>query len=273
MRDALAVDRFYREERPEYVVVAAAKVGGIGANSTYPVDFLLHNLEIQNNLIRGAFEHGVTKLLFLGSSCIYPKLAPQPIVESALLSGPLEPTNEAYAIAKIAGIKLCQAYARQYGARFISGMPTNLYGPGDNYDLANSHVLPALIRRFHEAKENGAPSVTLWGTGSAMREFLYSDDLAEACLLLLRQYESPEVINIGSSIELTIRALAEKIAGLIGYKGEILWDATKPDGTPRKILDNGKINALGWSPRIPLDEGIRKAYAEWLGRAPAPVLV
>ena len=263
LRDTAAVNAFYREARPEYVVVAAAKVGGIGANSAYPVDFLLHNLEIQNNLIRGAFEHGVTKLLFLGSTCIYPKLAPQPMTEDALLGGPLEPTNEPYAIAKIAGIKLCQAYARQHGARFISGMPTNLYGIGDNFDLANSHVLPAMIRRFWEAKEAGAPSVTLWGDGTPRREFLFSDDLAEACLFLLRNYEEPGIINIGCGEDLSIRELAALIAEIVGYEGETRWDTTKPNGTPRKLSDVSKITALGWKAKTPLPEGLRRVVAWW----------
>ncbi|HEY8966131.1 MAG TPA: GDP-L-fucose synthase [Candidatus Methylacidiphilales bacterium] len=262
LRDAAAVDAFYRKERPEYVVVAAAKVGGIGANSAYPVDFLLHNLEIQNNLIRGAFEHGVTKLLFLGSTCIYPKLAPQPLSEESLLTGPLEPTNEAYAVAKIAGIKLCQAYAKQYGARFISAMPTNLYGIGDNFDLANSHVLPAMIRRFSEAKEAGKPSVTLWGDGTPRREFLFSDDLAEACLFLLKNYEDPGIINIGCGEDLSIRDLAALVAETVGYEGETLWDTSKPNGTPRKLVNVAKIRALGWAPKTPLADGLR-IVADW----------
>ncbi len=262
--DRARVDAFYREAKPECVVVAAARVGGIVANKTYPVDFLLENLEIQNNLIRGAFEGGVKKLLFLGSSCIYPKLAPQPIREDSLLTGPLEPTNEAYALAKIAGIGLCQAYARQHGACFISAMPTNMYGPGDNFDLENSHVLPAMIRRFHEAKEGKAPSVTLWGTGAPRREFLYSDDLAEACLLLLREYENPaEIVNIGYGDDVTIRALAETVAKIIGYAGRIEWDASRPDGTPRKLLDSARMRALGWAPRVSLEEGVAKSYALW----------
>jgi len=269
LRDKTAVDAFYQAERPEYVIDAAAKVGGIVANSTYPVDFLLHNLEIQNNLIGGAHEHGVTKLLFLGSSCIYPKHAPQPMTEDSLLTGPLEPTNEAYAIAKIAGVRLCQAYARQYGARFISAMPTNLYGIADNFDLQTSHVLPALIRRFHEAKQRGDAAVTLWGTGTPRREFLYADDVAEACLFLLLRYESPEIVNIGCGEDLTIRELAEKIARLIGFGGAIQWDPSKPDGTPRKLLDVSRITALGWKPKTSLDAGLPQAYAWWLSR-PSP---
>jgi len=266
LRDKAAVDAFYRAERPEYVIDAAAKVGGIAANWNFPVDFLLHNLEIQNNLIRGAHEHGVAKLLFLGSSCIYPKLAPQPLTEDSLLTGLLEPTNEPYAIAKIAGIRLCQAYARQYGARFISAMPTNLYGIADNFDLQTSHVLPALIRRFHEAKQRGDAALTLWGTGSPRREFLYADDVAEACLYLLRHYESPEIVNIGCGEDLTIRELAGKIARLVGFTGPIQWDPSKPDGTPRKLLDVSRIKSLGWAPKTSLDAGLEKAYAWWLAQ-------
>ena len=266
LRDKAAVDAFYRTERPEYVIDAAAKVGGIAANWNFPVDFLLHNLEIQNNLIRGAHEHGVAKLLFLGSSCIYPKLAPQPLTEDSLLTGLLEPTNEPYAIAKIAGIRLCQAYARQYGARFISAMPTNLYGIADNFDLQTSHVLPALIRRFHEAKQRGDAALTLWGTGSPRREFLYADDVAEACLYLLRHYESPEIVNIGCGEDLTIRELAGKIARLVGFTGPIQWDPSKPDGTPRKLLDVSRIKSLGWAPKTSLDAGLEKAYAWWLAQ-------
>ncbi len=267
LRDKAAVDAFYRAERPEYVIDAAAKVGGIAANWDFPVDFLLHNLEIQNNLIRGAHEHGVAKLLFLGSSCIYPKLAPQPLTEDSLLTGPLEPTNEPYAIAKIAGIRLCQAYARQYGARFISAMPTNLYGIADNFDLQTSHVLPALIRRFHEARQRGDASLVLWGTGTPRREFLYADDVAEACLFLLRHYESPEIVNIGCGEDLTIRELAEKIARLVGFTGAIEWDASKPDGTPRKLLDVRRLKSLGWAPKTSLDAGLEKAYAWWLAQS------
>jgi len=267
LRDKAAVDAFYRAERPEYVVDAAAKVGGIAANWNFPVDFLLHNLEIQNNLIRGAHEHGVAKLLFLGSSCIYPKLAPQPLTEDSLLTGLLEPTNEPYAIAKIAGIRLCQAYARQYGARFISAMPTNLYGIADNFDLQTSHVLPALMRRLHEAKQRGDAAITLWGTGTPRREFLYADDVAEAALYLLLHYESPEIVNIGCGEDLTIRELAEKIARLVGFTGSIQWDASKPDGTPRKLLDVSRIKSLGWAPKTPLDTGLEKAYAWWLAQS------
>lgn len=262
--DQAAVDRFYAEERPEYVFVAAAKVGGIVANATYPADFLYENLQIQNNLIAGAWRAGVRKLLFLGSSCIYPKFAPQPIPESALLTGPLEPTNEWYAIAKIAGIKLCQALRRQYGCDFISAMPTNLYGPNDNYHPQNSHVLPALIRRFHEAKASNAPSVTCWGTGTPLREFLHADDLARACVFLMENYSDPEIINIGSGTDLPIRDLAEMIRDSVGYAGEIRWDAGKPDGTPRKLMDSSRIFALGWKPVIALPDGIKSACEEYI---------
>jgi GDP-L-fucose synthase len=264
LRDAVAVRAFFSSTRPDYVILAAAKVGGIGANARYPVEFLLDNLSVQNSVIPAAHEFGVKKLLFLGSSCIYPKFAPQPIPESALLSGPLEPTNDAYAIAKIAGIKLCEAYRREYDAPFISAMPTNLYGQGDNFDLENSHVLPALIRRFHEAREAGRPEVVLWGTGSARREFLYSDDLACACIHLLNHYVSPDIINIGCGQDLTIRELAETIQEIVGFSGDIVWDATKPDGTPRKLLNVEKLFNLGWKPRVPLREGIRLAYDWWL---------
>ena len=264
LRDPNAVRRFYEEQKPEYVIVAAAKVGGIIANRDHPVEFLLHNLQIQNNLISSAFESGVKKLLFLGSSCIYPKFAPQPIPESALLTGALEPTNEAYAIAKIAGIKLCQAYSAQHGAPFISAMPTNLYGPEDNFDLTSSHVLPALIRRFHEAKERGDDSVTLWGTGSPRREFLHVDDLAEACLFLLENYDAPDIVNVGCGDDVTIAELAGIVKDTAGFEGEIRWDTSKPDGTPRKLMDIGKIKAMGWSPRIGLKEGIAGAAKWWL---------
>lgn len=264
--DRAAVDRFYREQRPEYVFFAAAKVGGIHANDTYPADFLYDNLQIQNALIDGAYRAGVKKLLFLGSSCIYPKHAPQPIPEDALLTGPLEPTNEWYAVAKIAGIKLCQAYRKQYGCDFISAMPTNLYGPNDNYHPQNSHVLPALIRRFHEAKVQNAPSVTCWGTGSALREFLHADDLAKACVFLMRNYSAPEIVNIGSGSDLSIRELAQLVSRTIGYKGEILWDSSKPDGTPRKLMDSSRIFGLGWKPEIEFSAGIASAYADFLER-------
>jgi len=261
LTDGGTVRGFFAQERPEWVVVAAAKVGGIKANADYPVEFLLENLKIQNNLIEAAHEAKVRKLLFLGSSCIYPKFAPQPIPETALLTGELEPTNEPYALAKIAGIKLCQAYAREYGDRFISAMPTNLYGPGDNFDLRSSHVLPALIRKVHDAKEAGARDVVIWGTGTPRREFLHVEDLARACRFLLEEYESPEIVNIGVGEDVTIRELAEMICEVIGYKGGLVFDATKPDGTPRKLLDVRRINGLGWKARIPLREGIGMTYA------------
>jgi len=254
--------QFFLKESPDIVILAAAKVGGIKANNDYPVEFLLENLRIQNNVIRSADQSGVRKLLFLGSSCIYPKLAPQPIPESALLSGPLEPTNEAYAIAKIAGIKLCQAYAREYGAKFISVMPTNLYGPNDNFDLETSHVLAALVRKAHEAKAQYEKQLIVWGTGKPRREFLHVDDLAAACLLLLEKYDSPEIINIGCGEDVTIRQLADLVCEVVGFDGELVWDKTKPDGTPRKLLDVTRIRKLGWQPRIPLRKGIAQTY-EW----------
>ena len=262
LTDEPAVTKFFACEKPHIVIIAAAKVGGIKANNDYPVEFLLENLRIQNNVIRSAFETGVRKLLFLGSSCIYPKFAPQPIPESAFLSGPLEPTNEAYAIAKIAGIKLCQAYAREYGATFISVMPTNLYGPNDSFDLERSHVLPALLRKAHEAKTRNEGKLIVWGTGKPRREFLHVDDLASACLLLLEKYDSPEIINIGCGEDITIRELAELICDVVGFDGDLVWDASKPDGTPRKLLDVTKIHALGWQPMIPLRQGIAQTY-EW----------
>ena len=258
--DRAAVRAFFEKERPSIVVDAAAKVGGILANYEQPVEFLVQNLTIQNNLIEAAADFGTRKLLFLGSSCIYPKLAPQPIPESALLTGPLEPTNDAYAIAKIAGIKLCQAYAREYGKNFISGMPTNLYGPHDNYDLHNSHVLPAFIRKVHEAKKSGAKSITVWGTGTPRREFLHTGDLADACLFLLENYDQPDLVNIGCGEDVTIRELAETVCDVIGFDGVLEFDTSKPDGTPRKLLDISKIKSLGWSPRISLREGIADAY-------------
>ncbi len=258
------VARFFEREKPRLVVVAAATVGGIKANNDFPVEFLLNNLKIQNNLIQSAYESGVEKLLFLGSSCIYPKHAPQPIPETSLLTGPLEPTNDAYAIAKIAGIRLCQAYHSEYGRNFISAMPTNLYGPGDNFDLKKSHVLPALLRKIHEAKEAGLPEVVIWGTGSPRREFLHVEDLAAACRFLLERYDSPEIINIGCGEDVTIRELAELLCEIIGYKGELTFDTTKPDGTPRKLLSVDKIKALGWSPRVSLREGIEKTYRWYL---------
>ena len=264
--DAVAVSEFYRREKPEYVFVAAAKVGGILANSTQPADFIFQNLTIQNNLIHGAYQHGVRKLLFLGSSCIYPQLASQPLKEEYLLSAPLEPTNEWYAIAKIAGIKLCQAYRRQYGCDFIAAMPTNMYGPNDNFDLQNSHVLPALIRKFHEAKSTGASSVTCWGTGSPLREFLHSDDLASACVFLMESYSEEQFINVGSGEEISIRQLAEMIQQVVGYQGKIVWDTSKPDGTPRKLMDSSRLFALGWRPKINLADGILRVYQDFKQR-------
>jgi GDP-L-fucose synthase len=300
LRDAASVDAHYAATRPDVVVVAAAKVGGILANKTQPVEFLLHNLTIQNNLIAGAHRAGVKKLLFLGSSCIYPKYAAQPITEASLLTGILEPTNDAYALAKIAGIKLCDAYNRQYGTNFLSAMPTNMYGPGDNFDLQGSHVLPAMIRKFHLAKlardgardaiardvarfgaipaaiadDTLAGRVTLWGSGAPRREFLYSDDLADACVFLLREIDAAQIggaatddhnpcalINVGYGDDVTIRELAEVVRGVVGFDGEVRWDATKPDGTPRKLMDSSRIRALGWAPRVDLAEGVRRAYA------------
>ncbi|MFM8716725.1 MAG: GDP-L-fucose synthase family protein [Spartobacteria bacterium] len=262
LMDRAAVRVFFEAERPDYVVDAAARVGGIAANFEKPVEFLIENLTIQNNVIQASADFGVTKLLFLGSSCIYPKLAPQPLTEDALLTGPLEPTNDAYAIAKIAGIKLCQAYAREYGKNFISGMPTNLYGPNDNFDLHTSHVLPALIRKVHEAKQAGAREVSVWGSGTPRREFLHVDDLADACFFLLENYDSPEIVNIGCGEEISIKALAETVCEVLGFEGSLVFDASKPDGTPRKLMNVGRLLALGWKPRIGLKEGIRDAY-EW----------
>ena len=263
--DVQAVKSFFQSEHPDIVVDAAARVGGIVANSEKPVEFLVENLTIQNNVIGAAAENGVQKLLFLGSSCIYPKLAPQPIPESALLTGALEPTNDAYALAKIAGIKLCQAYAKEYGKNFISAMPTNLYGPNDNFDLRTSHVLPALIRKVHEAKVSAAPEVPVWGSGNPRREFLHVDDLADACVFLLENYDSPEIINIGCGEDVTIRELAETVCEVLDYRGGLVFDASKPDGTPRKLLDMQKLFSLGWRPKIPLREGIRNAYEWFLG--------
>ncbi|MBV8376888.1 MAG: GDP-L-fucose synthase [Verrucomicrobia bacterium] len=263
LRSREDVRKFFAERRPDAVVLAAAKVGGILANSTFPVEFLLENLQIQNNVISASFEFGAKKLLFLGSSCIYPKLAPQPIREESLLTAPLEPSNEPYAIAKIAGIKLCQAYARQYGADFISAMPTNIYGPGDNFDLEESHVLPALIRKVHEAKVKSRSQVTIWGTGTPRREFLHADDLADALLFLLENYESPEIINVGYGEDVTISELVEIIAEALGAEIETVFDSSKPDGTPRKLLDSSRLQALGWKPRISLRDGVRQTYT-WL---------
>lgn len=261
LADAAAVHAFFHEQCPEIVILAAAKVGGILANSTYPADFILQNLLIQTNVINAAFQNGVKRLLFLGSSCIYPKRAPQPIKESDLLTGPLEPTNEFYAIAKIAGLKLCEALNKQYNTTYLSLMPTNLYGPGDNYDLKNSHVIPALIRRFHEAKIAQIPHVTLWGTGSARREFLYVDDLAAAALFLLENTEESSLINVGTGSDLTIAELAQIVAKVVGYEGQILFDHIHPDGTPRKQLDVSKLFALGWRPAVSLQEGLQRSYA------------
>jgi GDP-L-fucose synthase len=259
-----AVADFFSTEKPAVVILAAAKVGGIKANNDFPVEFLLENLRIQNNVIHCAHKNGARKLLFLGSSCIYPRLAPQPIPETALLTGPLEPTNEAYAIAKIAGIKLCQAYAREYGANFICPMPTNLYGPNDNFDLETSHVLAALLRKAHQAKTERRRQMIVWGSGKPRREFLHVDDLASACLFLLEKYDSPEIINVGWGQDISIRELAELICDIVGFDGELTWDASKPDGTPRKLLDVGRLRALGWEPAIPLREGIRQTYRWFL---------
>ena len=258
LRRQADVERFFKNNEPEYVYLAAAKVGGIGANSNYPGHFIYDNLMIQSNIIHAARKFGVKKLLFLGSSCIYPKMCEQPIKEEYLMTGPLEPTNDAYAIAKIAGIKMCQAYRQQYGFNAISLMPTNLYGPNDNFDLENAHVLPTLIRKFHEAKTD----VTLWGDGSPMREFLHVDDLAEACFVCMRDYNDPEPINVGTGTDVTIRELASSISNVVGFKGNMHWDADKPNGTPRKVLDVSKIKSLGWEPKISLEDGIRSTY-EW----------
>ncbi len=261
LTDQLAVREFFAAERPEAVIMAAARVGGIHANNSQPALFIRDNLLIQDNVIDSAHRSGVAKFVFLGSSCIYPKLAPQPIKEDYLLTGPLEPTNEWYAIAKIAGVKMCQAYRREFGFNAISLMPTNLYGPGDNFDLQNSHVLPALIRRFHEAKVRGDESVTVWGTGTPRREFLHVDDLADAVLYLLRSYDAEAIVNIGWGEDVTIRELAELVMSAIGYRGRLIFDANKPDGTPRKLLDVSRLTALGWQPRIPLKNGIERTYA------------
>lgn len=262
LTDQQAVRRFFEEEKPEYVFLAAAKVGGIHANNTYPADFIYDNLMIECNVIKAAHDFNVKKLLFLGSSCIYPKMAPQPIKEEYLLSGYLEPTNEAYAIAKIAGLKMCQYFKKQYGDNFISCMPTNLYGPNDNFDLQNSHVLPALIRKFHEAKVENKPYVEVWGTGTPRREFLYVDDMADACVFLMENYDGEETVNIGTGEDVTIKELAEIIKEVVGYEGELNFDTSKPDGTPRKLLDVSKLNELGWKYRVSLKEGIIKSY-EW----------
>ena len=270
LREADAVRRFFEGERPDYVFLAAAKVGGIEANRRYPADFLYHNLQIQNHVIGAAHECGVRKLLFLGSSCIYPRLAPQPIPEEALLTGPLEPTNEWYAVAKIAGIKLVQAFRRQYGDDFIAVMPTNLYGPNDNYDPETSHVLPALIRRFHEAREANRPEVVLWGTGTPLREFLHVDDLADACLFLMRRYSDEAILNVGSGQEISIRDLAELVRETTGYDGRIAWDKSRPDGTPRKLMDSRRLRELGWEPKIDLRTGMRRTYEDFRLNPPRP---
>lgn len=260
LTSAQAVRTLFAEEKPQYVFLAAAKVGGILANNDFPVEFLVENLNIQNTIIMASHEARVQKLLFLGSSCIYPKMSPQPIKEEYLLTGALEPTNAPYALAKIAGIMLCQSFAREYGEHYLSVMPTNLYGPNDNFDLQSSHVLPALIRKMHIAKETGAPTVTLWGTGTAMREFLHADDLARACLFLMETYDSPDIVNIGTGEDVTIRALAETVSEIVGYEGELVWDTSKPDGTPRKRLDVSRLHALGWHHTICLEDGIRDVY-------------
>lgn len=263
LRNQQAVTDFFAKEKPEYVFLAAAKVGGIQANNTYRADFIYENLMIQNNVIHSSYVNGVKKLMFLGSSCIYPKLAPQPLKEEYLLSGLLEDTNEPYAIAKIAGIKLCESYKRQYGCNFISVMPTNLYGPNDNYNLNNSHVLPALIRKFHDAKESNAPSVEMWGTGTPMREFLHSDDMADACVYLMKNYAGEKFVNIGTGTDLTIKDLALLIKKIVGYTGDIKHDLTKPDGTPRKLMDVSYLHSLGWKHKIELEEGIRAVYEDF----------
>lgn len=262
--DRKAVFNFVAESKPDAVIIAAAKVGGIHANKSFPAEFLSENLQIETNLIDACKAAEISKVVFLGSSCIYPKMADQPITEESLLTGPLEPTNEAYALAKIAGLKLIQAYRTEYGKKWISLMPTNLYGPGDNFDLENSHVLPALIRRFHEAKINGQENVVAWGTGMPLREFLHADDLADAILFLLREYDGDVAINVGSGEELTIKELTQLVAKVVGYNGQIIWDTEKPDGTPRKLLDTTRLRSLGWSPRIQLEDGLRSTYLWFL---------
>jgi GDP-L-fucose synthase len=263
LRNQAAVDHFFQEEQPEYVFLSAAKVGGIQANNTYRAEFLYDNLIIEANIIHAAFKQDVKKLLFLGSSCIYPKLAEQPLKEESLLTGLLEPTNEPYAIAKIAGIKLCEAYRDQYGCNFISAMPTNLYGPNDNYDLNNSHVLPALISKFHTAKEENQDAVEVWGTGSPLREFLHVDDLADACYFLMKNYDEKLFVNVGTGEDLSIKSLAELVKKTVGFKGELKWNTSKPDGTPRKLMDVGRLHNLGWKHKINLEEGIASVYEEY----------
>lgn len=263
LRNQQAVADFFAQEKPQYVFLAAAKVGGIVANNTLRADFLYENLAIQNNVIHQSYLNKVTKLMFLGSSCIYPKLAPQPLQEESLLSGYLESTNEPYAIAKIAGIKMCEAYRAQYGCNFVSVMPTNLYGPNDNYDLTNSHVLPALIRKFHDAKTNNSPEVECWGTGSPLREFLHADDMAAACVFLMENYDKAQFLNIGTGKDLSIKQLAEMVSKIVGYTGNIVWNTDKPDGTPRKLMDVSKLHALGWQHKIELEDGIALAYQDF----------
>ncbi|MFD4705091.1 GDP-L-fucose synthase family protein [Gottfriedia sp. NPDC058432] len=266
LRDFKEVEDFFAEEKVEYVFLAAAKVGGIVANNEYPADFIRDNILIQTSVIDAAYKNNVQKLLFLGSTCIYPKMAPQPLKEEYLLTGELEPTNDAYAVAKIAGIKMCESYNRQYGTKYISAMPTNMYGPNDNFDLHTSHVLPALLRKFHEAKENNDQTVTVWGTGTPLREFLYSDDLADACIFLMNNYEGNEIVNVGVGKDISIGELAVKIKNVVGFEGEIVFDTTKPDGTPRKLVDTTKINSLGWTANTPLVEGLVKAYEAFLAQ-------
>jgi GDP-L-fucose synthase len=262
LKDQAGVNRFFDEENPDVVVLAAAKVGGINANNTTPAEFAYENMQIQCNVIHAAHTHDVKKLLFLGSTCIYPRMAPQPIPEDALLTGPLETTNEAYAIAKISGLEMCKFYKRQYGDDYISCMPTNLYGPHDNYDLSGSHVMPAMIRKFHEAKVNNAPHVELWGTGTPLREFLYVDDMADACVFLLENYSGEQHVNIGTGVEVTIKELAETVKRIVGYEGEIVWNKDMPDGTPRKLTDVTKLHNLGWKHKVDLEEGVKLSY-DW----------
>jgi len=276
LRDQVAVQAFFTAEKPDYVILAAAKVGGIYANNTYPAEFIHDNLLIQNNVIHSAYQHNVERLLFLGSSCIYPKNAPQPMTEECLLTGPLEPTNRPYALAKIAGIEMCHAYNRQYGTKYMAAMPTNLYGPNDNYDLNNSHVLPALIRKMHEAKQSGAKEVVVWGTGTPKREFLYSEDMADACIFLLEQGEDklaslfnealPPLVNIGCGEDITIKELAEMVAEVVGFKGNLTFDTSKPDGTMRKVMDVSRINKLGWKRTMQLKDGIGLSYQDLLSK-------